>query len=68
VVILDLVVLRKYLETANINNMEDLKIFGLNVGALLFSTMPNLNPALQTIVLVLTIIYTTLMIIKKFKE
>ncbi len=48
--------------------MEDLKIFGLNIGALLFSTMPNLNPALQTVVLVLTIIYTTLMIIKKFKE
>lgn len=48
--------------------MEDLKIFGLNVGALLFSTMPNLNPKLQTVVLILTIIYTILMIIKKYKE
>lgn len=48
--------------------MEDLKIFGLNAGALLFSTMPNLNPGLQTVVLILTIIYTILMIIKKYKE
>mgnify|MGYP003144411062 CR=1 FL=1 len=48
--------------------MEDLKIFGLNVGALLFSVIPDLNPALQTVVLILTIIYTILMIIKKYKE
>ena len=48
--------------------MDELKIFGLNIGALLVSVMPNLNPVLQTIVLLLTIIYTILMIIKKAKE
>lgn len=48
--------------------MEDLKIFGLNVGALVFSVIPDLNPILQTIVLLLTIVYTILMIIKKVKE
>jgi len=48
--------------------MEDLKIFGLNVGALVFSVIPDLNPILQTIVLLLTIAYTILMIIKKVKE
>jgi hypothetical protein len=48
--------------------MEDLKIFGLNVGALVFSILPDLNPILQTVVLLLTIIYTVLMIIKKIKE
>ena len=48
--------------------MDELKIFGLNIGALLVSVMPNLNPILQTIVLLLTIIYTILMIIKKAKE
>ena len=48
--------------------MEDLKIFGLNVGALVFSVIPDLNPILQTVVLLLTIVYTILMIIKKYKE
>lgn len=48
--------------------MDELKIFGLNIGALLVSVMPNLNPVLQTIVLLLTIVYTILMIIKKAKE
>ena len=48
--------------------MEDLKIMGLNVGALVFSVIPDLNPILQTIVLLLTIAYTILMIIKKVKE
>ena len=48
--------------------MDELKIFGLNIGALLVSVMPNLNPVLQTIVLILTIVYTVLMIIKKAEE
>ena len=48
--------------------MDELKIFGLNIGALLVSVMPNLNPILQTVVLLLTIIYTVLMIIKKAQE
>ena len=60
---------KKFLETTNINKkMDELKIFGLNIGALLVSVMPNLNPVLQTIVLILTIVYTVLMIIKKAKE
>lgn len=45
--------------------MENLKIYGLNVGGFLFSLMPNINPALQTIVLLLTIVYT---VIKIYQE
>jgi len=48
--------------------MENLRIFGINVGALLISVSPNLNPILQTVVLLLSIVYTILMIIKKSKE
>lgn len=48
--------------------MQDLKIFGINVGAMLFSIIPEINTALQTIVLLLSIGYTILMIIKKIKE
>jgi len=59
---------KKYSETTNTDKMEDLKIMGLNVGALVFSVIPDLNPILQTIVLILTIAYTILMIIKKYKE
>ena len=47
---------------------QNIKIFGLNAGAVLFSIIPNINSGLQTIVLLLSIIYTILMIIKKFKE
>lgn len=38
--------------------MQDLKIYGLNISAILFSSMPNINTQLQTVVLILTIIYT----------
>ncbi len=48
--------------------MQDLKIFGINVGAMLFSIIPEINTALQTVVLLLSIGYTILMIIKKIKE
>ena len=48
--------------------MQDLKIFGINVGAMIFSIIPEINTALQTIVLLLSIGYTILMIIKKLKE
>jgi len=47
---------------------QDLRIFGLNIGAILFSIMPEMNSILQTIVLLLSIAYTVLMIIKKSKE
>ncbi len=48
--------------------MEDLKIFGVNIGAVIFSTIPEINTLLQTVVLLLSIGYTILMIMKKLKE
>jgi hypothetical protein len=48
--------------------MEDLKIFGVNIGAVLFSIIPEINTVLQTVVLLLSIGYTILMIMKKLKE
>tara|TARA_R100000935_G_scaffold48431_1_gene72932 strand:+ start:79 stop:228 length:150 start_codon:yes stop_codon:yes gene_type:complete len=48
--------------------IQDLKIFGINVGAMIFSIIPEINTILQTIVLLLSIGYTILMIIKKSKE
>lgn len=38
--------------------MNDLKIYGLNIGAIVFSAINNINPTLQSIVLIMTIIYT----------
>lgn len=43
--------------------MEDLRIYGLNLGAIMFSAVNNINPALQTVVLVLTIIYKQIKIL-----
>ena len=48
--------------------MNDLKIYGINVGAVVFSVMPNINPALQTVVLVMTILYTGMNIYMKLKD
>jgi hypothetical protein len=48
--------------------MSDLKIYGINVGAVAFSAIPNINPTLQTIVLVMTIIYTGMNIYMKLKD
>jgi hypothetical protein len=47
---------------------QDLRIFGINVGAMIFSVIPEINTVLQTVVLLLSIGYTILMIIKKAKE
>jgi len=47
--------------------MQDLKIYGLNLGAIVFSAMPNINTKLQTVVLILTIIYTLTKIYKQLK-
>ena len=44
---------------------QDLKIFGINVGAMIFSVIPEINTVLQTVVLLLSIGYTILMILKK---
>jgi uncharacterized membrane protein len=46
--------------------VEDLRIYGLNLGAIVFSAMPNINTQLQTVVLLLTIIYTATKIYKQF--
>ena len=48
--------------------MQDLKLYGLNIGAMLFSAVNDFNPILQTIVLVLTIIYTAVNIYKQFNK
>lgn len=48
--------------------MTDLKIYGLNAGAVLFSTVKDFNPLLQTIVLCLTIAYTGIQIYHKIKK
>ena len=50
--------------------MTDLKIYGLNLTAL-FASSPlanGINPMLQTIVLLLTIIYTGINIFNKLKN
>ena len=48
--------------------MQDLKIYGLNIGAMLFSVVSEFNPVLQTMVLILTIIYTAINIYKQFNK
>jgi|11_taG_2_1085331.scaffolds.fasta_scaffold108167_2 hypothetical protein len=47
--------------------IQDLRIYGLNIAAVVFSTMPNINAQLQTVVLILTIIYTLTKIYKQIK-
>ena len=42
--------------------MQDLRIYGLNIGAIIFSAITDINPLLQTVVLGLTIVYTTIKI------
>lgn len=50
--------------------MTDLKIYGINITALLASSpiVEGINPLLQTIVLLLTIVYTVTNIYAKFKK
>jgi|TARA_B100002052_G_C15645918_1_gene490588 hypothetical protein len=48
--------------------MQDLKIYGISLGGITFSIMPDINPILQTIVLLLTIIYTVIGITQKLKK
>tara|TARA_R110000772_G_scaffold51182_2_gene117537 strand:+ start:232 stop:378 length:147 start_codon:yes stop_codon:yes gene_type:complete len=48
--------------------MENLKIYGINIGGLVFSVIPNINPNLQTIVLILTIVYTSINIFKQLNK
>ena len=48
-------------------NME-LKIWGLNIGAIALTFINNLNPILSTIALVASIVYTLLQIKEKLKK
>jgi len=48
--------------------MEDLKIYSLNFFAIAISALESLNPYLQSIVLLLTIVYTTIGIINRLKN
>ena len=48
--------------------MEDLRIYAANGMALTFSFMENVDPILKTIVLILTIIYTSIRIYKQLKK
>ena len=40
--------------------MQDLKIYGISVSGITFSFLPDINPMLQTVVLILTIVYTVI--------
>ncbi len=55
------------LYTWRLNKMEDLKIYGINAVALATS-MTSANPVLQTLVLLLSIIYTVIGIYKRLKN
>tara|TARA_E500000178_G_scaffold324672_1_gene351290 strand:+ start:87 stop:233 length:147 start_codon:yes stop_codon:yes gene_type:complete len=48
--------------------MSDLKIYGISVSGITFSFLPDINPILQTVVLVLTIVYTIIGITQKLKK
>jgi len=47
--------------------MGDFKIYGINIGAI-FLSLSDINPILQTLVLVATLIYTVINITQKFKK
>jgi len=48
--------------------MQDLKIYGISLGGITFSIMPDINPMLQTVVLILTIVYTVIGITQKLRK
>jgi hypothetical protein len=48
--------------------MQDLKTYGISLGGITFSIMPDINPMLQTVVLLLTIVYTVIGIMQKLKK
>lgn len=48
--------------------MQDLKIYGISLGGITFSFMPDINPMLQTVVLILTIVYTIIGITQKLRK
>jgi hypothetical protein len=46
----------------------ELKIWGVNLGAIFFSIVNNINPFLSTLVLIASLIYTVLQIKEKLKK
>jgi hypothetical protein len=48
--------------------MQDLKIYGLSVVAMLFSAVSEINPILQTLVLMLSLVYTAIGIYKQLNK
>jgi len=48
--------------------MSDIRILGVSTGALLLSSISEMEPALKIIVLVLSIIYTLIGIYKRLKK
>lgn len=48
--------------------MQDLKIYGVNIGAVAFSFLNDINPLLQTVVLIMTILYTGINIYKQINK
>ena len=48
--------------------MQDLRIYGISLGGITFSIMPDINPLLQTVVLLLTIVYTLIGIKNKLNN
>ena len=51
-----------------IKKMSDIRILGVSTGALLLSSISEMEPALKIIVLVLSIIYTLIGIYKRLKK
>lgn len=47
--------------------MGDLRIYGINMGAI-FLSLTDINPILQTLVLIATLAYTVINIIQKLKK
>ena len=48
--------------------MQDLRIYGISLGGITFSIIPDINPLLQTVVLLLTIVYTLIGIKNKLNQ
>ena len=48
--------------------MQDLKIYGLSASAVLFSAVSEINPVLQTFVLILSLVYTAIGIYKQINK
>jgi hypothetical protein len=48
--------------------IENLKIYGLNLGAIFISSIDSINPYLQTVVMATSIVYTLIKIYKNLSE